>query len=186
MIVFENIITNEEQLEIKNLFFSDSFPWYFQQDISYKDNPNQKRPGLSHVFYHNEVKNSEYESVFKNIISNGLQKMQGENFIQTSQTETVIINARAFLQLPLNEKLLTKEYDSPHIDIDNIPHTVFLYYVCDSDGDTLLFDNNRDRNIIKRITPKQGTLVVFDGSIWHTAEQPLSNLRSIINIDIRR
>ena len=38
--------------------------------------------------------------------------------------------------------------------------------------------------IKKRVTPKQGRLVVFDGRYWHTAEQPKYNKRCVINTDI--
>jgi len=71
---------------------------------------------------------------------------------------------------------------------------VFLYYVCDSDGDTIIYNyRSKDENDIpyfedikelKRVTPKQGRVVVFDGLHWHTAEQPKNNVRCIININI--
>ena len=50
----------------------------------------------------------------------------------------------------------------------------------DSDGETVLFKNNK---IHKKIKPKQGRLLIFDGSILHTAYQPQHNLRCVININ---
>ena len=38
--------------------------------------------------------------------------------------------------------------------------------------------------IKKKITPKQGRVVVFDGRFYHTAEQPTDNKRCIINFDV--
>mgnify|MGYP003111022001 CR=1 FL=1 len=36
----------------------------------------------------------------------------------------------------------------------------------------------------KRVTPKQGTILTFDGSLWHTAEQPTKGTRCIINFNV--
>ena len=38
--------------------------------------------------------------------------------------------------------------------------------------------------IIKRVSPKQGRLLIFDGSIVHTARQPKKGIRCIINFDV--
>jgi hypothetical protein len=73
---------------------------------------------------------------------------------------------------------------------------VVLYYVIDSDGDTLIVDKIREGNIeeyhhsaedykiLQRVKPKQGRAVIFDGKYYHTAEQPSTNMRCIINFDI--
>jgi hypothetical protein len=74
---------------------------------------------------------------------------------------------------------------------------VVLYYVVDSDGDTIIVDkqatdNDSIRYDLKakdfdkkvRVKPKQGRAVIFDGSYYHTAEQPINDIRCIINVDI--
>jgi hypothetical protein len=86
--------------------------------------------------------------------------------------------------------------DSLHCDSD-LDHLVVLYYVVDSDGDTILTDKRRegnalvektlrleDHNIIKRVTPKQGRVLVFDGRYYHTTQQPQRNIRSVINFNL--
>ena len=95
--------------------------------------------------------------------------------------------------------------DTIHIDITE-PHLAILYYVNDSDGDTIIYENMLDLDddsqwvkykddsddfIVpaphllvekKRITPKQGRVVAFDGLYFHTAMQPrISKKRIIIN-----
>ena len=95
--------------------------------------------------------------------------------------------------MPLEEKFRGKGVDTPHLDRYE-PHLVILYYVNDSDGETVIYNyKSKDENDIpyfedvkelKRITPKQGRIVVFDGRYWHTAEQPTNNIRCIININI--
>lgn len=80
-----------------------------------------------------------------------------------------------------------------------------VYYVNDSDGDTLFFDkttkdftfdeyekmrfeeNWKEKQeeiftkIVFRKTPKKGTTVIFDGSIYHASSSPTKNKRCIFN-----
>ena len=96
-----------------------------------------------------------------------------------------VIQGRSFLQLPINYK--GEREDSPHIDTSD-DHFVMLYYVCDSDGDTIIYNEQEKSDsytVQKRITPKQGRVVLFDGSYYHTAEQPLNNIRCVVNYNLR-
>ena len=38
--------------------------------------------------------------------------------------------------------------------------------------------------IKQKVTPKQGRMVLFDGSLYHTAEQPLNNVRCVVNYNL--
>ena len=94
-----------------------------------------------------------------------------------------IIRARVFLQVPH----IYEKKSGIHIDIiddeDNpIPHWVCLYYVTDSDGDTILFEDDK-KTEIKRITPKKGRIVFFDGLIPHCSVAPTKNHRIIVNFN---
>ena len=84
--------------------------------------------------------------------------------------------------------------DTPHVDMV-APHFVMLYYVRDSDGDTIIYnektkfdgcapDPKMNYTIKKKVSPKQGRVVLFDGRHYHTAEQPNHNLRCIVNYDL--
>ena len=37
---------------------------------------------------------------------------------------------------------------------------------------------------LKRVSPKQGRVVIFDGAFYHTAEQPQKDVRLIINYNV--
>jgi hypothetical protein len=78
----------------------------------------------------------------------------------------------------------------PHIDNDK-KHLALVYYVNDSDGDTILYKNkynekeDNDMLIDIRISPKAGRAVLFDGGIYHSFCYPnIHNMRSVININI--
>jgi len=74
-----------------------------------------------------------------------------------------------------------KTHYQPHVDL-NIDHLVVLYYVNDSDGDTVFFDN--DGKIVKTVSPTRGRIVFFDGSILHAAGIPKNTHRCVVNFDI--
>ena len=82
--------------------------------------------------------------------------------------------------MPLNLKLYGKAHDTAPVDLP-MPHTVYLYYVVDADGDTIFF---KGKKIVKRLTAKHGTLVMFDGQTYHASEQPKKHVRCVVNFDI--
>lgn len=183
--VFDNIIDLEEQKIIKNKLFGSNFSWYFTKDISKLNNDNQSRPAFLHTFIRDKKDNSTDTYLILNIIKNSCKKIKFDI--------KEILQARAFIQLPLNKNFIKKGVDTPHVD-NTQNHLVVLYYVISSDGETIIYDKkykNENKNYsfdnvkqIKRIKPKQGRVVIFDGLYYHTAEQPKKNVRCVINSNI--
>ena len=73
--------------------------------------------------------------------------------------------------------------------------SVVKYITFSEDGDTVIYQNTyeggeppffHELQEAACITPKAGTLVVFDGRHWHTAQQPQEGVRAIININIKK
>lgn len=80
-------------------------------------------------------------------------------------------------------------YHTPHVDYDS-DHRVFLYYINDSDGDTVFFNERLSDQVPTlftediRVNPVAGRAVVFDGDIYHASSSPIhSEFRCILNID---
>jgi|TARA_B100001094_G_scaffold129844_1_gene125735 hypothetical protein len=88
-----------------------------------------------------------------------------------------IIAARLFITVPHKTKL---EYYAPHTDRPE-EHLGLIYYVNDSDGDTVFFKN---KEIIKRVSPKKGRIVLFDGNTFHSGGFPTDNPRCIVNFNL--
>ena len=182
--IFDDIIDKEHQNKIKDLLFGDTFNWFFCKDISINDNHVQRRPGFAHYFFNHKTINSDFHKDVFPIITKSLEK--------ANIKYTECIQGRSFFQLPLN--LPDREnVDSPHIDRD-VPHLAVLYYVNDSDGDTIIYENTfegydkiplkKDLKIKQKISPKMGRVVIFNGRYWHTAEQPQQDERVIINYNV--
>ena len=201
--VFDDIINLSYQLQIEDillgerLFNNEDFPWYFIPDITYNDGlANQGRCGFAHYFAdEDDGIISEFHPLFLKLIHNSCKKI--------NLKKIDVIQARSFLQLPSN--IPHEEVDDPHIDLIDTDHFVMLYYVCDSDGDTIIYnERHEDYNenfsewtvgnvrekvkpkltIKQRVTPKQGRVVLFDGWLMHTAEQPINNVRCIVNYNL--
>ena len=186
--VIDDIINKSLQEEIKSTLIND-LPWYFINDVTSNDSESQGRPGFFHLFSENYKSNSDFNWISNEIVSKVILKFQ----LKITQ----IIQSRTFFQLPLSLQYLKNDtVDNAHVDLSS-PHLVVLYYVMDSDGDTIIYDKKWEKGkehlnsektakllIKKRVTPKQGRLVVFDGRYWHTAEQPKYNKRCVINTDI--
>ena len=81
------------------------------------------------------------------------------------------LQGRSFLQFPIKER---GEPDLPHIDILDKIHIVALYYVCDSDGDTVIYNEritSEKYTVKQRVTPKQGRIVIFPAFAAHKVSQ---------------
>ena len=92
------------------------------------------------------------------------------------------------LQTPSTNKNPTL-HNSPHVDF-NLSSDLYtlIYYVNDSDGDTIIFNERykgsriKEFTIDKKIKPKKGTVVMFPYDVLHCGSTPIkSNARIVIN-----
>lgn len=188
--IIDNIIPERYQDSIEELMLGSDFPWYHLGDVTFPSDiiPGHRRtPAAQHLFVEYGKPTSSYFDFLKPMI------------IIASQIADIeyrdIDLMRSFLQYPLNPKMMNPDPDPLHVDND-APHTVLLYYVNDSEGDTLITDTRkgdgprrkdlkvRDHNVVRRVTPKKGRAVIFDGDMYHTAEQPETKMRCIINTNL--
>ncbi len=178
----ENIADNIENTMLYNV------PWRFITDVTYSG-VNKHTPAFAHVFINNEWEGfkSDYLHIIDPIIEAGCAAV---NFKKQH-----LLKARSFLQAPLHDNYSSTSIDPLHTD-QPFPHTVFLYYCFDAEGDTILVDKKlsmKGESIdldpsshpeLIRVTPKKNRLLVFDGLYYHTAQQPKEGLRMIINMNL--
>ena len=184
--VFDDIIEKDYQNKIKNILIGqvryndEDFPWFYIDDVTASgDYENQKRGAFVHDYVHYEYGiESDFHYLFLDLIKKSCSKLKIK--------EVDALQGRSFLQLPTNIK--REDVDSPHTDMQ-FKHFVMLYYVCDSDGDTIIYNektiSEKGFTVQKKVTPKQGRVVLFDGALYHTAQQPNNNIRCVVNYDLR-
>ena len=187
ILVIDDFVTLEYQEKIKQelLGVNNNFPWFHTEDVTDAGElTSQHRPALAHQYVNlNDDDVSEIESIFHHLFTPLLSKAC--QHLKMPQTE--VIQGRSFLQFPL-KNIDTSVVDTPHIDLDEgEEHIVVLYYVIDSDGDTVIY-NERTKSLTytekQRVTPKQGRVVIFEGGQYHTAEQPTKGTRCIVNYNL--
>ena len=90
---------------------------------------------------------------------------------------------RAKLNITLNSTSSPSKINPPHIDGDHgRDYFVAIYYINDSDGDTIIYEG-KDRNnlkIIKTITPKKGRLILMGGERYHSSSHPSNTKKRIV------
>ena len=196
--VFDDIIEKPYQELIKETLLGgdkpptvdnveEEFPWYYTSDVTdaSHEGPFQGRFGFGHEYVTaEEGVISNFHNLFLGLIKNSCKKLKIK--------KVDVLQGRSFLSTPTN--IPREDVDTPHYDMD-APHFVMLYYVNDSDGDTLIYNEKSnfadqfpdriDFTLKKKVSPKQGRVVLFNGIHWHTAQQPNHNLRCIVNYDLR-
>ena len=190
ILVIDDFVDNDYQEDIKDVLLGKEewgdllFPWHYIDDVTAAfEDDNQGRPGLSHVYIeYNDDGSSDVVSDFHDLFIPML-----ELACETLEVPSArIIQGRSFMQFPLN--LQSDEDDTPHIDLDEGErHIVVLYYVKDSDGDTVIYNQRTESNsytVKQKVTPKQGRVVIFDGGQYHTAQQAINKVRCIVNYNL--
>ena len=188
ILVIDDFISLEYQEKIKNdlIGLDNYFPWHYAEDVTGAgDYDSQHSPALGHqyVSFDDDNDTGEIESVYHHLFVPMLSKAC--QVLKMPQTE--VLQGRSFLQFPL-VNIDTSVVDTPHIDLDEgFEHIVVLYYVIDSDGDTIIYNERTESPSYtekQRVSPKQGRVVIFEGGQYHTAAQPTKGTRCIVNYNL--
>jgi hypothetical protein len=178
-LVIDNFLDENQQIIVRDNLLSRA-KWNLVNDMSLKDDAYPSY-GFVHLFNHPEqgILSEFYEAVVDLFIPK-------INLAANIEVRDVYYT-RSFLQVPL-EKKFYKDRNTVHVDVP-IKHIAAVYYVTDSDGDTVIYENKIGEDVKdlirhKTVTPKSGRLVMFDGSRFHCSSQPKKSLRCIINFDL--
>lgn len=199
MKIIQNVIPVSLQNQIENTINDGDFPWYFLDVISAPPCPDRvidipkwdesviTNPlGLTYMIYADGKSNSIHFDLFRSVLYFLEEK---ENFVID---EILRMRIRRTIKSP-NHTL--ENYNPPHVDImTDKPFKTLVYYVSDSDGDTILFDNlykegsmasiTQDATIALRSPAIKGNGVLFEGNRFHAGNTPTNyQIRTIINFD---
>ena len=190
-------LDNLVPVSIQNRFIerltSENFSWYYFNNIIYgHDNKKIINPNITktfafvHTLFDEHGINSDDYDLFSTILNFFVvrEKVKIKDMIRVRIRKTFRIKNHSI-----------EKYNVPHIDVkDHLPYKTLLYYVDNSDGDTVFFKNKLTENTYldaeaeeyKRISPKKGRAIYFDGDIYHSGNCPVDyNERTIINFDFK-
>ena len=143
--------------------------WKMNSSLS---NKNSKDIGLSYVPWNrdNHLNNNNF------FYLNPLYYFTNKLNLLITQINIV----RMYLQFPLNNSDAEIHNDNVYNNKIDPNLGILLYYVNDSDGDTVLYESDKKTEII-RVTPKKGRCIFFSNLIPHKAGVPKKMPRVVIN-----
>ena len=197
-ILLENFLPESFAHQVREWTMDGAVPWFYHDDLTYgkyiKDATEsfppllddihfRFSPGFSHALFDNGETLSDLWSNIHPIIWFLSEKLDNKALSTFS--------AKVNLQLQMTTvNYINKNYIScnyPHQDQPEHQDTwIFLYYVNDSDGDTVMFDGEPPNvKVRQRITPKANTGVFFHNKYWHASSNPINTDRRVnINFNL--
>lgn len=177
--IIDDLVSKSYANMIEERVTENKFPWYFNKhlvtDQIFTDGTDKEinHVGHNHFLYEDrKVVSPFFEFIHPLILAIGDTKLFDYDVLE-----------RARFNLTQSNTTSSRDYHLPHIDSE-YPHWVAIYYVNDSDGDTHIFEQrtedfdhdtdiktmiNADFTIKKRVTPKKGRVLIFDGHQYHTS-----------------
>jgi len=170
MIELSNFLPQSLQDHLENHLTSNSFPWYFIKDVTKEfTTPDEYyQPGFHHTpFKEGKPHSIEYDQI-----------LFLPHLIKDVLKNNDLILHRIRYGMNIRSIGQNNDHNIPHLDFpDNFSYKNYtcLYYVNNSDGDTVIFnETTRSINytVLSRITPEKGKLCIFDGEHFHASSPP--------------
>lgn len=187
MATFDKIIPQGYADEIERDVSRMKFPWHYIHDVTNRNYGSNS--GFVHVAQDLGGMPSDWLPFIKPIVYS-IEEAMGHTMLQLLRIRVGLLTKTAEANY---------DYNTPHVDF-LMPHLTACYYVNDSDGDTVLFDQsiqdmgthelseqvvqdyvaNTEFTVAERSSPKKGKLFVFDGQQFHASSKPKLNDRRIV------
>ena len=181
--IYDDCVSRDVIYEIEKVLLEREYRWSY---IGHTVTPSSPDPQMSHILFAydplTQLKVNYIKSKFSYVLNYLFEDINKNTDLNLS--ERTLYRAKSTILFPPSKK--QKQESDIHIDYDEIEVDNLLYYVNDSDGDTILYENDK-KTVMKRISPKAGRFVYFDGDIPHCASRPVENLkRMVININMSK
>jgi hypothetical protein len=189
ILVIDDLITPTYQNALESLVQSKAFPWSFESSTLVQNNsspPNwfadkntAENFQFTHTLYNHYDKNASKDSFF-DLFLPILFTLQDK-----IQQHTNLIRLKTNM-LTQSTPVSAECHHTAHID-DYNPHIVMIYYINESDGDTVIFNETYGSTfdsltVKQRVSPKKGRAVVFSGNHFHASSSPLKTpVRLVLN-----
>lgn len=169
IITIKDIIPKSQQKFLYDIVTSLEFDWHYLDEVTYEKTIENKKsvPGFCNMLHSNGNSNV-HANLFYPILLEFLDKNNMKLKSLFRMRLGLLMNtAYSMPHLPYS-------YNNPHVDM-NEEHMVGLYYLNDSDGDTVIFDQTEESSsytVKKRVSPEQGKFICFDGKHYHASTCP--------------
>ncbi len=177
VIIIDHAVPTNIQDSLKSIALGEKVTWYRQNRATYNENTPQIFPVTPDSHDAQQFTHSIYE----------LTQPSSPLFATLVPVISAIpYTIKQLIRIKMNLCVYShtdkpNSHGMPHVDFTEIsePLVTAIYYVNDSTGDTVIFDQRYGQKapltIKTRVTPKKGRLVVFDGSLLHAGNTPKNN-----------
>jgi hypothetical protein len=187
--ILENIIPQHDQDTIEAYVNTPSLKWQYTHNITgLFGNTIDTRVFPANVLTEERIDSNILKII--NTIQHNVCDILDVSFLKTYRCK---INHTQPLDFDYNPN------DLIHIDM-KINHLVAVYYINDSDGDTVILNNSNGDSMdemfkhingvqnhfftpMVSVKPKKGSVVIFNGNLYHYGDYPKINSRYVINLD---
>lgn len=170
--IIKNILPKSLKEEIYNILMGRYMPWFWNDTATAHENDinsNEETFQFIHLFYsENNVISDKY-----NLVVPILWFFEKETNIKIKNIIRIKANLNFRYLMTDKDKL-----DAIHKDYLNENFLSIIYYVNDSDGDTLIYDEKG--NVAQTITPQANSLVYFKSNTAHAGIFPVKNKKRIV------
>jgi Rps23 Pro-64 3,4-dihydroxylase Tpa1-like proline 4-hydroxylase len=174
----ENVLNSLDYERLANFILPDetNFPWYFYADSAYKNGGEQVFQFVHNVYRDSKVTTLEWLYSITQKVVNKLPDIVGDKDIEIYRAKFNLLTRQ-----PHNKDDLVL---SKHVDRDEDEYISMVYYLEDSDGDTVIYNKHQEEKY--RFTPKANTCIIFKSNTWHRATPPTENkARRVLNIVVK-
>jgi hypothetical protein len=179
MIVCDGALGGEGNKAIRDVVLGAQFPWFFHHDVV--NLTEQLEDVTLHAFRHTVWMHNQCQSGFAPMFEPLIEKMMELTGGQLVALPKVIIN------LTMNHGV--QNGNMAHIDgmmdleTEELKRYTGVYYLNESDGDTLIYDDD-GVTVIGSISPKADRLLVFPSAVLHSRQLPLNHtVRAVVNLN---
>jgi len=171
--IIEKLLPRDIEFRVHTLMTGIQFPWYWNAENIVPESPDENISQLTHMFYQDNKEPSVHWNSVNMIVSYFMQK--------------TAIRVKKIIRVKGN--LIANIAHEPE-SLDNLIHTdvpqelkgkyvSFVYYVMDSDGDTVVYADDK-RTIVETSPPIKGNCFWFNSKTWHRSSVPVRNKRRVV------
>ena len=169
-IEYNGIVDQEYQLKIYRYLTDINFDWHFMEDTTTEvtNTPQYSTPSFGNLLYYSKHENNPHYDFFKPLVES-LEKAGNFKIINLLR-----IRAGFLLNTKYSLPSMPYKHNTPHIDYD-IDHYTAVYYVNESDGDTVVFhETNQAEKYypLHKCRPEKGKMLLFNGRHYHSSTCP--------------
>ena len=165
MQIVENLIEEEYYKYIKEFLLGDTMPWYWNEStVTHAEDIYQ----FTYSIIHKEDELISPEGWCLELVA---------HIIKGAGLQNAKVTRAKLNLLPRQPYTKNKLKETKHQDTEDTFSKTILYYLNDSDGDTVFYNEDGTETYI---TPKANTAVIFNSNIWHRSTPPRINKKRVV------